>query len=168
MKSAIISDTHDNVTNFQKITAFLVQSGITHIIHCGDICRPETLAEGCDGFEGELHVVFGNADIRDLFLHFKYPETLQVTVHGEVGSLQLGEKKIACVHYPDAAQSLAEVGDYDMVFHGHTHKPWEEQKGMCRVVNPGNVAGILYKATFALYDSDKDSLELKILDTLNT
>jgi predicted phosphodiesterase len=34
------------------------------------------------------------------------------------------------------------------------------------LVNPGNLAGMFYKATFAIYETKTDKLELKILETL--
>ena len=55
--------------------------------------------------------------------------------------ITLGGKKIAVVHYPEKARALAESGKYEMVFYGHTHKPWEERIGQCRLVNPGELAG---------------------------
>jgi uncharacterized protein len=70
------------------------------------------------------------------------------------------------VHYPEIAKKLAESGNYDAVFYGHTHRPWEETIGSCRLVNPGELAGQRYKPCFAIYDTETDKLELKILEKM--
>jgi len=153
MKFAIVSDTHDNIKNFNKIIAWLNQQNIATILHCGDICNQEIINEAEKNFKGEIVYVRGNGDygLRDL------PDTEE---------LDLVHKKVAMVHYPDLARKLAESGKYDLVFYGHTHKPWEEKVGNCRLVNPGEVAGQRFKPTFALYDTQTDKLELKILEKL--
>ena len=134
MKFAIVSDTHDNIKNFNKIIAWLNQQNIATILHCGDICNQEIINEAEKNFKGEIVYVRGNGDygLRDL------PDTEE---------LDLVHKK-------------------DLVFYGHTHKPWEEKVGNCRLVNPGEVAGQRFKPTFALYDTQTDKLELKILEKL--
>ena len=55
-------------------------------------------------------------------------------------------------------------GKYDLVFYGHTHKPWAEKIGNCLLANPGELAGQRFKPTFAIYDIQKDKLQLKILE----
>jgi putative phosphoesterase len=167
MKIAIISDSHDNLANFKKVISWLKQKRIKILIHCGDICAPLMLKESLGGFSGKVHIVFGNTD-GDQYRITKigYEELSNIIVHGEWGEIKIGEKKIAFVHFPEFARGLAATGKYDLVFYGHTHKPWEERIGKCRLVNPGNVAGLFYKATFAIYDSKTDKLELKILERL--
>lgn len=158
MKFAIVSDTHDNIKNFNKIIDFLNKEKINLILHCGDICKQETIDEAAQNFKGEIKFVKGNAEIGLETL----PETMEI---------ELGGKKIGMVHYPDIAKKMAESRKYDLVFHGHTHKPWEEKitrtgKEDCRLVNPGEVAGQRFKPTFAIYDTEKDLLELKILESI--
>ncbi|MDO8529920.1 MAG: metallophosphoesterase family protein [bacterium] len=153
MKVAIISDTHDNITNFNKIIGFLNKEKIMVLLHCGDICNEETIQEAEKNFNGEIEFARGNGDY-----HLeKVPDTLE---------LDLDNKKVAVVHYPDLAKKLAESGKYDLVFYGHTHRPWEETIGKCRLVNPGELAGQRYKPCFAIYDTQTDKLELKILEKL--
>ncbi len=153
MKFAIVSDTHDNVKNFNKVIDWLNAENITTLLHCGDICNQETIDEAKKVFKGKMYFVRGNGDY-----HLdKIPETLE---------LELGGKKIFLNHYPDVAKQAAESGKYDVAFYGHTHRPWEETIGKCRVVNLGELAGQRYKPCFALYDTEKDKLELKILEIL--
>lgn len=153
VKFAIVSDTHDNTTNFNKVIDFLNAEKIDTIVHCGDITNQETIDEATKKFKGTIAFVRGNGDF-DLD---NVPDTIE---------LDLGGKRVTAVHYPDLAKKLAESGKYDLVFYGHTHRPWEERIGPCRLVNPGELAGQRYKPCFALYDTDTDKLELKILEKM--
>ncbi len=123
------------------------------MLHCGDICNQSTIDEAKKNFKGEITFVRGNGD----YELDAVPEKVEI---------ELGSKKIFFNHYPDIAKRAAESGQYDLVFYGHTHKPWEEKIGKCRLVNPGEVAGQRFKPTFALYDTETDKLELKILEKL--
>ena len=86
------------------------------------------------------------------------------------------QRKIAFNHFPDFAKKLAQSGKYDVVFYGHTHRPWDEKVpvprslgevgGECHMINPGELAGQFYKATFAIYETATGGLELKILEKL--
>jgi len=51
----------------------------------------------------------------------------------------------------------------EIIFYGHTHKPWEETKNGVKLVNPGNISNTLYPASFALWNETTNELELKIL-----
>ncbi|MDD5626309.1 MAG: metallophosphoesterase family protein [Patescibacteria group bacterium] len=176
MKIAIISDSHDNVPNLEKALAIIKNQGVGLIIHCGDLCAPSMLSKViAPDFQGEIHIVHGNVGDPDLLEEIA-KKFSNVTVHGkngeiEVASSGLKNKKIAFTHFPEEGKKLAESKKYDFVFYGHTHKPWEEtlrlaQGKKCRLVNPGTLAGMFYKATFAIYDTETDELELKILELL--
>lgn len=78
-----------------------------------------------------------------------------------------GARKIAFCHFPEIAKELVRRQKYDIVFYGHTHKPWLKKIGKTRLVNPGNIAGMFYKSTFATYDTKTDKLELKIIEQIN-
>ena len=154
MKFAIVSDTHDHINNFKKVIDWLNKEKIETILHCGDICNKETISEAVKIFKGEIKFVRGNGD-------FHLDDIL------ETMEIELGGKKIFLNHYPDIAKNKAESGKYDLVFYGHTHKPWEEKVGECRLVNPGELSGQRFKPTFAIYDTETDNLELKILELLS-
>lgn len=134
------------------------------MLHCGDICNQEIMQMAEDRFEGEILFVKGNGDY-----HLHDIEDMMEVV--------MDTKKVAFIHYPDLARKLAESGEFDLVFYGHTHKPWEETVlvppkpngeggGTCRLVNPGELAGQRYKPTFAIYDTETDKLELKVVEQL--
>lgn len=176
MKIAIISDSHDNVPNIKTALNYINKEKINILIHCGDLAAPAMLSEVIEpnfhpSSNGEIHIVFGNVGDPDLLTELakKYKN---VTVHGERGETNVDGKKIAFCHKPEDAKKLAQTGLYDLVFYGHTHKPWlEKLKVPTRskevlLVNPGTLAGLFNKATFAIYDTSNNKLELKILERL--
>ena len=166
MKIAIISDTHDNVPNLEKALAWMKDNNIGQLIHCGDLCAPAILAAVlAPNFAGPIHMVFGNVEDRELTLK-KAEDFPRVRHYGDAGETEIAGKKMAFVHFPEKAKELAASGRYDFVFYGHTHQPWEETIEQTRLVNPGTLAGLFSKATFAVYDTATDKLELKILEQL--
>lgn len=176
MNIAIISDTHDNVPNLEKALKWMNKNNIEQIIHCGDLCAPSMIKEViAPNFKGKVHLIFGNVEDRELTpkvaAQFK-----NIKHYGDQGELKVDNTRVAFVHFPEEAKKLAASGKYDFVFYGHTHKPWldsvktssskEEGIGNCRVVNPGTLAGMFQKATFAVLDTKTRELELKILEKL--
>lgn len=152
MKIAIISDTHDNMANLGKAIKWINKEKVTLVLHCGDICTQQTMDWVIAQFQGEIKFVKGNGDYG-----LDIQEKFETSVAG---------KRIGATHFPDAAKKMAESGRYDVIFHGHTHMPWEEKIGNCRVVNPGELAGQRFKPSFAVYDAKKGLLSLKILEKI--
>jgi len=168
MKIAIISDTHDNLANLKKAADWIKKEKIKTIIHCGDIFKPETIKEGLKGFDGKIHLIFSPADAdfsgipRNSFRDIKGVEVCE-----EFGQIKIKNGPlIAFCHFPEIAEKLATLKKYDLIFFGHTHLPWENKIGKTRLVNPGNLAGLFYKATFAVYNTKGNKLELIILEKL--
>lgn len=170
MKIAVISDTHGNLANIQTALEEIKQEEIESIIHCGDIGGLETL-EFLDKFNGKVFAVFGNADkgyfekensFFERFSNIKFFGSTD-SAGADSGEIELGGKKIAFVHFPEIAQGLAKSQQYDLVFHGHTHRPHQEKIGKTELINPGNLAGLFYRPSFAVYDTQTDKLESKIL-----
>lgn len=169
MRIAVISDTHDNLPNFKKAVEWIEKEKIKMIVHCGDVCSAGTLKEAIENFSGRVHLVFGNVDETNFCpTENDFQKSfLNVIFHKKRGEIKTGKKKIAFVHFPELARELAASRDYDLVFYGHTHKPWQEKIKNCLLINPGNLAGLFYQATFAVYNSENNKLELKIMSQLN-
>jgi uncharacterized protein len=174
MLAAIISDIHNNEVNLQKVLAYCKDNDIKTIVCCGDLASDETLDFLNDNFSGTIHYAFGNMDndqLRDSFSPArgemsqrdrgegakKYKNTL---LYKDFGEAEIENKRIAFVHFPEIARKIAETEKYDFVFYGHTHKPWEETIGKCKMLNPGNVAGEIYPPTFATWDAVNDKFNL--------
>lgn len=170
MLLAIISDTHDNIPNLTKVLDYCRENKIEKLIHCGDLAEIETLDFLKENFAGDIFWTFGNMDHGHSadypFADGKYRSINIFSKHGEI---EIANKKIAFVHYPDYARKLAEEGKFDFVFYGHTHKPWTEKiQGEningnikeCEMLNPGNVSNQIYSPTFAVYDSLTEKFSL--------
>ena len=174
MRIGIISDTHDNIPNIEKAINWLNKEKIKTLLHCGDISTYETMEFISRKFSGKIFAVFGNMD----FGKTDGWNFSNVNLFPEVAEIEIDKIKIAIVHEPKVAKKLAESKNYNFVFYGHTHKPWlariplkagsvasgEEKR--CILANPGNLAGIFYNPTFAVYDAKSDKLELKILEKI--
>jgi len=159
-KIAVISDIHNNEVNLKKVLDFCAQEKIETIICCGDLASQETLYFVTKNFSGTFYYAFGNMDddyLRE-FEHVKKYENVQM--FPKFGETEIAGRRIAFVHYPNIAKKLAESERYDFVFYGHTHKPWEEMIGKCKMLNPGNVAGEIYPPTFAVWETDDDKFRL--------
>lgn len=186
MRIAIISDSHENKLNLEKVLTWLNDQEIKLLIHCGDVSRVAMLEILQNKFFGKIHLVWGNAD-EGYFDRIDYDDYDKIKFYDKIGKLKVKNTKIAWTHFPKVAKELGMGGDFDLVFYGHTHKPWstfvshssnvvvkhnkttedkEEKIGLARVVNPGNLAGVRYRASFAVYDSETDEVMLKILDQM--
>lgn len=167
MKITIVSDSHDNLPNIEKAVKYINKQKIAAMIHCGDICAPVILGEFAKLFKGkEIHVVKGNVD-GDIegFKNFikKYPK---IVYHGETGKLEVDGLQIVFCHEPFVAKKMAESQRYDFVFYGHTHKPWQETIGKTTIINPGTLAGLFNKATFAIFDTKTRKAQLILLEKI--
>ncbi|MCX6723640.1 MAG: YfcE family phosphodiesterase [Candidatus Staskawiczbacteria bacterium] len=169
MKIAIVSDTHNNWANFKKAIDWIKNQNIQLILHCGDISSQETIDEAKKYFSGDIKFVRGNADfdMQDL------PDKLEIEIVDPPSSETLARRrKIGFCHFPDMAKKLAQSGKFDLVFYGHTHRPWDElvlsgvEGKKCHMINPGELAGQFYKPSFAVYNTETGKLELKILEKL--
>ncbi len=162
MYLTIISDSHDQIHNLKEALNYCRQEKISTIIHCGDLCKISSLIEAWPkDFEAKVHFVYGNADILEE-LDNKIFSCLKI--YGKIGEIFIENKRMAFTHFPAQAKKLGETQKYDYIFYGHTHKPWEESLGKTKLVNPGELAGTFYQASFAVLDLEKNELSLKILN----
>lgn len=155
MKVGIVSDTHDKISNWEKALLWMRGRGVEKVIHCGDVSRPGTLRQGKEILDVPFFVSLGNADLPC--------KEWGDGVFDEVGEMGVGKHRVAFVHRKRLALKLARGGGYSIVFHGHTHRPGMRSVNGVQVVCPGNLAGFRYDPTFAFWDTDDNSFELKIL-----
>jgi putative phosphoesterase len=159
MKIAIISDTHDNLENLKKFFDFAKKEKIEILIHCGDVCNGETLKEIEKNFK-EIYLCFGNADIKESLLK----EAKKTKIFEKEGKIEVNRLKIGFCHMFNLKEKNLE--GFDFYFFGHSHWPFLKKEGNCCLANPGNLAGLFYKATFAILDTKTKKLELKILEKI--
>jgi uncharacterized protein len=163
MKIAIISDIHDNLVNLEKCLDWCAVAGIGELICCGDVTNAETIAFLAKNFSGRIHLVRGNMEIFEdeetaAFENFNY--------YGRTAKIRIGGRKIGICHEPFWIDGLMADEAPEIIFYGHTHKPWQEKRGDTVLVNPGTLGGVFQKASFAVFDADSGSLELKVLGNL--
>src|SRR3954468_18386952 len=119
MKIGIISDTHSRYQAVESALQQFEKYGVELLIHCGDIEDADTVWL----FPGKTHFVFGNCDTERTSLR-QAMYGVGATLHEPFGQLELDGVKLAFVHGDDARllRQLEEGGEFEYVFHGHTHK----------------------------------------------
>ena len=140
MLIGIVSDTHDDRAAVEAAVELFESAGVDAVVHCGDFVAPFSVTP----FDAEFafYAVRGNNDGE---------WAVESTVDGfgeylgEAGTLAFGDGAdavdVAVTHGTSAAvvDALVDCGDYDYVFHGHTHAhAVEERDGTVRV-NPGGL-----------------------------
>ncbi|MEX0944201.1 MAG: metallophosphoesterase [Balneolaceae bacterium] len=156
------SDSHDHVENIRKAVTLFKKEGIHQVIHAGDYCSPFTIPL----FDGlNLHGIFGNND-GDHYLLMKKFDEIGAHLHGEFYRFEVGDIRFAVYHgtYPEITESLECSGLYDVVVSGHTHQVKEIEIGNTLSINPGSLNGFNEKATFAIYDTESKTVQIKTID----
>lgn len=163
MRIAIISDIHDNLVNLRKCLDYIKTKNIKQTICCGDATNRETLGFLNKNFPAPIHLARGNMEIYD---DEDFVGLDNIKYYGRTGNFNIGKYAVGLCHEPYFIKDLSRERKCDIVFYGHTHKPWTEKKEGVLTVNPGNIAGTMYQATFAVWDTDKGKMELIRLDEL--
>lgn len=165
---AICSDSHDNIPNIKTFLDYCKKNQVARIIHCGDVTEDATVDFFKNNFTGKIDFVPGNAEISEQ-TRVKRTNRFQKIKHRPIPfiTISIDGLYFAACHTRDKAKRLAEKKLYDIVFYGHNHKPWQEKRGESYMINPGNLAGMFYPASFAVYDTTNRKLELKILGQLD-
>lgn len=151
MKLALISDTHNNYFNLAKALNIIRKDKIGALIHCGDITSPEILKIILDNFSGLIYISLGNGDDKNVFMNFGR-QNKKIFIFNDFGEIKFKNIEIAMTHFPDIALNLIKNLKYKYIFYGHTHKPWIEKINNTIMLNPGNLAGLIYSPTFAICD----------------
>jgi putative phosphoesterase len=157
MKIAILSDTHNNLHNIQAVRQIILAEEVDAIIHCGDLTGADVL----DYFgDFKLCCVHGNGDFAPEVkerLKWLNPENQS----GDYLDLKLGSRKIFVTHghMISRLRKAVESGEYDYVFHGHTHRFKDEKIGNTRLINPGALGGKKVEdRSFAVLDLESGEL----------
>lgn len=155
MRIVILSDIHDHISHLRA--ALHRSQDAEVLICCGDLCSPFIIKELGEGFNGAIHIVFGNNDA-DLFrITGKASEYDHICLHGEFVELTLGGKKFAVNHFDNISRVIATSNAYDVVCFGHNHQFEISQAGDTLLINPGEIMGELTgDATFVIYDTNRN------------
>ena len=151
MKIGIISDTHDNRQNIEAALEILETEGVTTVLHCGDVCGPDTV-QALAGFD--VWVAQGNMD-RHVGLAQAVEETLGRGRLAWIHKPTLDGYALAMIH-GDNTEMLRELitsGQHAYVMHGHTHRRRDQTVGRTRVINPGALGGTRWQSrSFCILD----------------
>jgi len=165
MLIAICSDSHDNLPNIDKFLTYCNDNKVKIVIHCGDWDNWEAMKRFREKFSGKIYGVLGNADYSKVSPE-KILEKLQINISPKIFEGSFEKIKFAIVHHPEEANELAATNKYNFVFYGHSHTPWMKKMEKTYLVNPGTLAGVFNKATFATYDTTTKRIELHLLESL--
>lgn len=159
MRITVLSDIHDNIWNLKKVLKRVKKEKCEAILFCGDYCAPSVVKLIIE-LKLPTYAVFGNVDgahyeITKLVENLPYYHQFK-----EMAEVELDGKKIALCHYPKLARGLAATGEYDAVFHGHTHEAAQGKIGKTLIANPGEIMGMKGKCTFGIYDTASGKFEI--------
>ncbi len=117
----LISDTHELL----RPQARRALAGVTHILHAGDICEGNVLAELAE--VAPVTAVRGNND------RGAWARGLQTTAMVEIGGVSL-----YVVHDLSELDIDPRTAGVQAVIYGHSHKPLIEERAGVLYVNPGS------------------------------
>jgi predicted phosphodiesterase len=180
MRVGIVSDTHDDLAAVEAAVALFEREGVDAVVHCGDFVAPFSVtpfnvggSPGAGDDAGfDFYAVRGNNDGE-----WAVESTVDAfgTYLGEAGTLSFGGSggdgetggdgesddavDVAVTHGTSAVvvDALVDCGDYDYVFHGHTHAHGVEERGGTVRVNPGGLP--------IPVDGADDAFRVAVLDT---
>ncbi len=153
----VISDTHDNLVNLDKIINEMKKYNIDTLIHLGDFVSPITLKKLGEEMKGiKIYAVFGNNDGDKLFLK-RIADDYKITLEEQPMILKIDEHKLFIFHgfnsyekTVEIAKSVAKSKVYSAVLFGHTHKPYLDFINGILILNPGDASGLLNSPSFAI------------------
>jgi len=151
MLIGIVSDTHDDLAAVEAAIDLFESAGVDAIVHCGDFVAPFSVTPfdigGSEGVAEDdapaFYAVRGNNDGE-----WAVESTVESFGEylGEAGTLSFASGEgdavdVAVTHgtSPVVVDALVDCGDYDYVFHGHTHAHGVEERDGTVRVNPGGM-----------------------------
>ena len=116
LRILVLADTHDHLPEALEPLAV----GVDEIWHLGDVCAPQLLTT-LRKFGPPVTIVRGNCDTEEA-----WPLAVDLERHGV---------RFRLTHIPPDCSPMG----CDVLLHGHTHVPLDEQRGALRFLNPGCV-----------------------------
>lgn len=149
LKIGVISDTH----GLLRPEAEQRLAGVAHIIHAGDIGRPEIIA--ALGRIAPVIAIRGNVDTADWAN--RYPATT---------TFELGGRSIHVVHDVHDLALDPRAGGIDLVISGHSHQPRIETVDGVLYLNPGSAGPRRFSlpVTLAILELSGDGMRPVIHD----
>jgi len=157
MRIGVVSDTHNNLRNVERIVELFRGADISRVVHTGDITQPPTL-HALARVEVPIVGVFGNNDEREALL--ETAAGLAVELRDPPFVWEIGPRRVLVAHDPVELEAAPEPG-CEVVLHGHTHRRTVECSPERLLFNPGECAGHLAgRQTVGVVDLDTLQPEL--------
>ncbi len=160
MKIGILSDSHNDIDHLAAALKILDRESIHVVICCGDVvdaaCVP--LFAGL-----ELHLVEGNMDTHPQDIVRSVTYLGNDSTFGLEYQAVIDNKRIVAMHghHEGRLNEAVRSGDFDYVFHGHTHRRRDERVNSTRVINPGALGGTRHESrSIAILDLTHDDLHV--------
>lgn len=163
MLAAVLSDIHDNVNNMLAALAIAEEQGCRALIFTGDMADFSTFSLLREAWPHELHLVFGNNEYEHEEFYKLAERSHHTHLYGRTGEFRLDNRLIFITHYPHIATRALETGSYDAIFYGHSHIAESKLVGRTLTANPGEVCGIRYSPSFAVYDTVTNTIKYTFL-----
>ncbi len=164
MKIGIVSDTHNNLKNVNRIVELFNESGVERVIHTGDITQAKTL-EVFAHLEAQLFGVYGNNDEGEREALERAVDAYGFLFQDPPFVLNWHERSIMVVHDPLEFDGHLNHS-HELALHGHTHLYRYERTTIGSaeqvVFNPGECAGHM-KGFNAIGVLDLVSLEAELI-----
>lgn len=139
MRIGIVGDTHNQMTNVDKIIGLFREARVERVVHTGDITQPSVLERFAD-LGVPLIGVFGNNDFHERERLAVQAERFGMDLIDPPRTLEWVGRRILVIHDPEEAPApLPE--HLDLLLHGHTHRHRLEYQGDTLIFNPGECAG---------------------------
>lgn len=161
MKIGIVSDTHNNLKNCNRIVEMFNEAGVERVVHTGDITQAKTL-EIFSNLSMPMWGVYGNNDVGEMDSLVNAASQFSFEIIEPPMILTWLEKRIVVVHDP-LELSMVNPDDYDVILHGHTHRQTIEYDGDQLTFNPGECAGHM-SGFNAIGVLDLSDLQVEILN----
>ena len=157
MLIGVVSDTHNNLKNIDKIISIFNHEEVDLVVHTGDITSSKSL-ERFEHLNCELFGVYGNNDRNEPGLQ-EIAEKLCFKIQNPPYLFNIQNKCIVIFHEPDTVDDfLSKNDEVDILLHGHTHRYREEYFKGTLIFNPGESAGM---------QKDKNAVGIIDLNNLN-
>lgn len=139
MRIGVVSDTHNNLANVQRIVALFREARVDHVIHTGDVTQARAL-RGLSEVGVPILGVFGNNDERAALSDVS--ADLGIALEEPPFEWVLASRRILVAHDPLELEGAVEP-EHNLVLHGHTHRRTIERSEDRLLFNPGECAGHL-------------------------
>ena len=141
MRIGVVGDTHDRMSNVERIVALFNEARVDRVVHTGDITRPAVL-ERFARLQVPMLGVYGNNDQADRVSLEAEAARFGMDFASPPRTFRWAGRRILVVHDPEEAPTEL-APDLDLVLHGHTHRHRHERIGNTLIFNPGECAGFM-------------------------